>query len=319
MPGPFTPVSAIPSCPMNLLQILNGVYYYEVGTCSGTVTGWTTSMMQLETGCNEAGECKSPVVTIINTLSQKVDGRKKPLPPGNQYAKKRLAKGKAQRFGRRSKVGVHRKVQKFNGTTGSGDSWFEWAIDNGNNIQEFWEAAGRELGTSTARVVNPNTVNLTYPVSPGEAAAATDVTQSIRVTSAKPQPKLLAIGEPLPAPTGIVAAWRPLIEVGKEIYLELAADAVNVKLDDVGSVAIRLFRIFEIELVADPAVKRLASKLYFGQEISDIIPAMGYVKKDATLIDGHEFVAVLQFMLGGTQIQVHCSTVEPLLADTEYI
>lgn len=325
MPRPFTPISTIPSCPLSLIQILNGVYYYEVGDCeTGAVTGWTTSMAQLTVGCN-GGKCNSTGGAFA-PVAVPIPNKRRPKPPGTSGQKREAAKTQATQFFRRTKVSSSRKVQGYIAATEGGDgaSWFVWAADNPAALASDWAAAAAELALSQANVGTPNEVEVKYPVTPEGPNKKRRVTQSIRCIDLLPQPKIISLVDTPLINSIVVEAWQFLTKDDRPVVLKLKADAPDVDAIDVGSTSTRYFRVFEMQLRPDPNVKRVASKLYFGQEISDkeveANAADLLIQEDGiVLVDAHEFSAVLEYEHTAGRIQVHCSTVEPLVPDSDYV
>lgn len=91
---PTVPPITAPNCPVSLMGIVDGVYYWVTASCpisSSNPMGYGQSMGPLQTGCN-GSTCYSPVVLIFQQQetieSGQVELKAKALPAGTQEQRK---------------------------------------------------------------------------------------------------------------------------------------------------------------------------------------------------------------------------------------
>lgn len=329
MPNPYTPISSVPDCPLNFLQYLNGVYYYEVGQClSGPpypVTGWITSMIPLTTGCS-AGACNgNPAALLAATaaagsfidLAALLAGNNpgggrsgdRVTPPGRDKKAKARSKAFVANFNARADKARHRDVKT--GTAAMAPNWFEQAIDDGDADAVDWGKARKEFLTGFAEVDTPfPAFPLTYDDGDGFPAIPKTVTQRFRSVDQSPQEDYIdSVSKP---------EFNAAIANEPEAFGEGAGFGF-IPATDGRSTYRRFFRLFTTLLKLDSSVKRAASTLYFGQETLERMIPDPAAAVELRLTDRHRFSHVATHGNGMATKHFILSTVEELVPPSDFV
>ncbi|MGB4709267.1 MAG: hypothetical protein WBH28_12425 [Fuerstiella sp.] len=159
---PLTEVLA--SCPLSLMEFVNGMYIYQVGTCPNTVLGYATSMVPYEIGC-DGNACLQPIETVLK-MGKTVSGGNRPdspgrgnghgpigTPPGQNKKLKAAAKRKYARVKSRltRDLADHRNVKYTNNAF-----FFEDAVENDNENEVEWARANKEYSVALGDGTNLN-------------------------------------------------------------------------------------------------------------------------------------------------------------------
>ena len=162
---PYTPMTEVlESCPLALIEFVNGIYIYKIGTCgSGGITelGFATSMVQHELGCYD-NVCVHPIETVLKT-GETYSGGDRPAsaglgngrgpigtPPGQNKKLKAAATRRFSRMNERLRtegtgdLAAHRNVK-----TSSGNNFcFPKAIEYGLTDETIWAKANKEYSVA---------------------------------------------------------------------------------------------------------------------------------------------------------------------------
>ncbi len=265
MPGPKTPIVAVGNCAYRLIEVLNGVYYYETCSCPGEViTGWGVSSENITAfGCN-GSLCRTPVTVLPRSeaLAMLIET---PIPRTireKQHFLKEL-KGFAKRItgtaGTVKDAAVHRDIRDVDEP---GRNWFDKVLDNVADIdQTHWKMAIREFSVAKLKPKNEGGDNI---------FRAFDAPVQVRGIVPNEVPAERYNEEPSAAPY-------------KQHLVVLDSPKGNAADSEK-----RVFALYEKTLTSGQVLR-------FGQEVEDrAIPASANVRL-AKMADRHRFCHVIQY------------------------
>ena len=262
MPGPKTPIAAVGNCAYRLIEVLNGVYYYETCSCPGEViTGWGVSSENITAfGCN-GSVCRTPVTVLLRGEAMAMP-LETPIPRTQrekQHFLKELNRFSKRLSGAGADAAGHRDVRD---TDEPAKNWFAKVLDKVSEIDTaHWQLAIREFSAAVLKPKNEGGDKI------------------FRTFDTVIQKKGIV---PMTTPSESYNGEQPAVPYKQHL----------VVLDTPGGSAAnaekRVFALYEKELTSGQVLR-------FGQEVEDAAIPGGEDVALAVMKDRHRFCHVIQY------------------------